>query len=123
MTPFREKDTPAACGERYCDRCSLSFQGERCPVCGKKNARAVQPDDLCFLTEQALVWGGMLADVLTQAGIPFLQKNVLGAGVTLRAGSMNERTRFYVFFRHLSEAADLVEALFSAPEEAADEDL
>ena len=103
---------------RYCKKCCLPFDADRCPKCGKKSIRDVEPDDLCFLTEQEQIWSGMLADVLTQEKIPFLQKNVLGAGITMRIGPMLERVRFYVFYRQLAKASDIVEGLFSTNEES-----
>ena len=100
--------------QRYCERCSVPFDGERCPVCGKKSARFAAPEDICFLTEKEQLWGGMLADVLRQENIPFIRKSVMGAGMALKAGPMLERVRFYVYYKQLTEAADIVEGLFSA---------
>ena len=100
---------------KYCEHCSLTFEGEGCPRCGRKSAREAAPDDICFLTEKEQIWSGMLADVLKQHGIPFVQKNVLGTGMTLRTGPMFESVRFYVFYQHLAEATEIVEALFSSP--------
>ena len=59
------------------------------------------------------LWSGMLADVLNQQKIPFVQKNVFGAGMAMKIGLMNERIRFYVFYGHLAEAKKLVDELFS----------
>lgn len=98
----------------YCDVCCLSFDSKRCPVCGRKNTRQPEPDDLFFLTEQEQLWSDMLADVLTQRSIPFVRKNVLGAGVAIKTGPMRERVRFYVFQRQLPEAKNVVAELFSA---------
>lgn len=89
---------------QYCNRCCLPFDGECCPVCGRKNAKQIGPNDLCFLTEKEQLWSGMLADVLNQQKIPFVQKNVFGAGMAMKIGLMNERIRFYVFYGHLAEA-------------------
>lgn len=100
--------------EKYCEKCAIPFTGDRCPECGKKRDRYVQPDDICFLTEKELIWSSMLADILKKENIPFMQKNVLGAGVTLRTGPMTERVRFYVFYKHLAEASDIVEGYFSS---------
>ncbi len=101
--------------ELYCALCCLPFEGKRCPVCGRKSSRAVEAEDLCFLTEQEQIWAGMLADVLTKEGIPFLRKNVMGAGLALKGGVMMERVRFYVYHRQLQEAREIVEGLFNAP--------
>lgn len=70
-------------------------------------------DDLCFLTEKDLLWGGMLADVLKQNRIPFLTKNRLGAGMALKVGPAMERVRFYVPCSHIGQAKRLVDALFA----------
>ncbi|MBQ7475436.1 MAG: hypothetical protein IJS78_05895 [Clostridia bacterium] len=101
----------------YCGNCYILFDGKRCPVCGRKSARGPEPDDPCFLTEKEQLWGEMLADVLKQNGIPFIGKNVLGAGLSLKTGPMRERIRFYVPYGRLTEAGDIVEGLFSAPVE------
>ena len=106
--------------ELYCEVCCLPFEGRRCPVCGRKAGRGVEPEDLCFLTEQEQIWAGMLADVLQKEGIPCLRKSVLGAGLALKGGVMMERERFYVYFRQLDAAREIVEGLFAAPEEEVD---
>ena len=100
---------------RYCDICMLAFDGEVCPVCGRKSDRQAKPDDLCFLVEKEQLWSGMLADVLEQHKIHFIQKNVLGAGLAAKIGQVRERVRFYVFFEQLPEATDIVNKLFSSP--------
>ena len=98
----------------YCENCSILFIGDRCPACRRKSTRSAEPDDICFLTEKEQIWAGMLAEVLTQNNIPFIQKNVMGAGMALRVGPMFERVRFYVYYRHLDKAKEIVEELFSS---------
>ena len=102
----------------YCDNCFLAFEGERCPSCGRKKCREAKDDDLCYLTEQNVIWSGLLADVLKQNGIEFVERNVLGAGLAFKTGMMSERVRFYVFFSRLWDAETIVEGLFSAADEA-----
>ena len=82
------------------------------PYAGEKTP-SIGPNDLCFLTEKEQLWSGMLADVLNQQKIPFVQKNVFGAGMAMKIGLMNERIRFYVFYGHLAEAKIIVDELFS----------
>jgi hypothetical protein len=106
----------------YCNTCCLPIDGERCPVCGRKSDRQVALDDLCFLTEKEQIWSGMLADVLKQRNIPFVQKNVLGAGLATKTGPMLESVRFYVFYKQLSEAKAIVDELFSSLNEEENED-
>ena len=103
--------------QTYCDNCYVTFDGARCPVCGKKCGRGPEPSDPVFLTEKEQIWSDMLADVLKQHDIPFMGKNVLGAGLALKTGPLRERVRFYVPYEKLSEAADIVEELFSSPVE------
>lgn len=71
-------------------------------------------DELCFLTEKDLLWGGMLADVLKQNKIPFLTKARLGAGMALQVGPPMEHVCFYVPCSHIEQAKRLVDALFAA---------
>jgi len=54
----------------------------------------------------------MLADVLKQRGIPFLQKGRLGAGMAMNVGPLLERFRLYVAYENYQEAAAVVEELF-----------
>ena len=98
----------------YCDNCYITFEGKRCPVCGKKSDRGPLPDDPCFLTEKESLWAGMLEDVLGQNGVPFYAKKTLGAALALKVGPLSERSVFYVPFRFLEKAQSLVEELFAA---------
>ena len=78
------------------------------------------PDDICFLTEKELIWSGMLADVLKQNNIPFIQKSVMGAGLAMRAGQMLESVKFYVACKDFDAAQEIVEELF--PSDYVDEE-
>lgn len=84
------------------------------PYAEKKNAKQIRSNDLCFLTEKEQLWSGVLADVLNQQKIPFVQKNVFGTGMAMKTGLMNERVRFYVFYGYLAEAKKIVDELFSS---------
>lgn len=107
----------------YCEKCMTVYEGDSCPSCGKNKGREVKPDDVCFLTEQDFISSGILEDVLKQNGIPHLRKNVMGAGVAIKVGPMLERSRFYVPYPRLQEAAEVVEELFSpADGEPAEQD-
>ena len=78
----------------YCEVCCRTFDGDKCPDCGKRRRiREVRPDDLCFLTEKEYIWAEMLADVLTQQNIRFMQKSVMGAGLALKVGPILDRIR------------------------------
>ena len=101
----------------YCTRCRRVIEEARCLHCKCRKVREVAPDDPCFLTETEWIWSEMLADVLKQNCIPYQTKNALGAGVTVKIGLAKERVRFYVYYRQLDEAKEIVNALFSTYEE------
>ena len=101
----------------YCENCYILFEGKRCPVCGRKSSRGPEPSDPCFLTEKEQIWSDLLADVLKQNGIPFLKKDVMGAGMAIKVGPMLERSRFYVRFEHLETARELTDELFATESE------
>lgn len=103
----------------YCENCSRLTEEDRCPFCRSRNLREPKEKDPCFLTEQDFVSSGILEDVLKQNGVPFLKKNVLGAGVAIRVGPMLDRGRFYVAYDLLPKARELAEDLF-APDEGAE---
>ena len=104
----------------YCEKCKRIVETNICPACGSKKIREPETGDLCFLTEQDYVSSGILEDVLKQSGIPFLKKNVLGAGIAVRVGPMLDRSRFYVAYDLLPKAQELAEDLF-APDESAEQ--
>ncbi len=110
---FGEEETM----KRYCARCGVLTEGEVCPSCGSRKLRAPEKGDLCFLVEKEALWSDMLADVLDQNGIPCMKKSSMGAGLAIRAGALFETFRFYVTYRDLERAQELVEELFSAKEE------
>ena len=97
----------------YCERCSRIIEGDRCPYCRSRNVREPEAKDPCFLTEQDYVSSGILEDVLGQNGIPFMKKNVMGAGLAIKVGPMLDRSRFYVPFDRLESARDIADGLFS----------
>ena len=104
----------------YCEKCRRIIETDRCPVCKSRKVREPGPDDLCFLTEQDYLFSGMLEDVLKQNGIPFLKKEVLGAGLSIKVGPMLDRSRFYVLYGLLDQARTVMEDLFTVP--SGDED-
>ena len=101
----------------YCEKCCRIIDAERCPHCKSKNVRDPAPGDPCFLTELDYLSTGILEDVLKQNGIPFLKKDVMGAGMAIKVGPMLERSRFYVPYTQLEKALSVVDELFAAPEE------
>ena len=100
----------------YCEKCCRMIEGDRCPVCKSRKVRQPAAGDVCFLTEQDYVSSGILEDVLKQDGIPFLKKEVMGAGLAIKVGPMLDRSRFYVPLEQLERAAAVVDDLFAAAE-------
>ena len=101
----------------YCEKCSRITEEDRCPVCKSRKLREPEPKDPCFVTEQDYVPAGILEDVLKQNSIPFLKKEVMGAGLAIKVGPMLDRSRFYVPFEQLENALSVVEELFAGSEE------
>ncbi len=101
----------------YCEKCSLIIDAGRCPVCGSRKVREPLPKDPCFLTEQDYVFSGILEDVLTQNGILFQKKGIMGAGLAAIVGPMLERNRFYVPYEQLDDARSVTDELFSSLKE------
>ena len=102
----------------YCENCYILFEGKRCPVCGRKSSRGPEPSDPCFLTEKEQIWSEVLSDVLEKNGIPHLCHNVYGAGIAMKMGPMFERVIFYVKYKDLDAAREIVTELFSNEGEA-----
>ena len=106
----------------YCEKSNRIIEADRCPVCNSRKIREPEAKDPCYLTEQDYISSGILEDILKQNNIPYLKKDVMGAGMAIKIGPMLERSRFYVPFEHLSSATAMMEDLFSAAEEAENED-
>jgi hypothetical protein len=96
----------------YCDNCMLLSQLDACPHCGRRGLKPPQDSDFCFLADKEMMWGGMLADVLKQKGIPYVDKPVFGAGLAVKTGYALERYRYYVPFSRLCDAREIVDELF-----------
>ena len=104
----------------YCEKCCRIIEADRCPVCKSKRVREPEAKDPCFLTEQDYLSSGILEDLLKQNGIPYLKKDVMGAGLAIKVGPMLERSRFYVPFEQLESARAVAEEVFLRNHEAHD---
>ena len=103
----------------YCEHCNQVFETELCPSCGNEGTRIPEPGDLCFLTEQGYVQATILADILTQNGIPYMtrMRSIKGCGTIM----MGNR-QFFVAYRDLEIARNVVNDLFYTHEEEAEND-
>lgn len=98
----------------YCKDCKVVFdEAERCPYCGTKKTAPAQDDDICLLCEKEAIWAEVLTDALKDNGIPCFRRNVLGAGLAMKIGQMFEKELFYVNFKDLDRAREIVNELFS----------
>ena len=77
-------------------------------------------NEYVLLAEKEEMWARMLLEVLEDNHVPCTVIPVHGAGFTIKTGTQ-ERLKVYVPTRHRSQAAELLEALFSA--EIAEEEL
>ena len=93
----------------YCPKCKRVIDTEKCLACGSWQTRVPQEDDLCLLTERDYVQSTILADILTQKGIPFMTQSraIKGCGLT-----MGPRA-FYVSYDRLAEAQEAEDGLFT----------
>ena len=105
----------------YCEKCSRVTDAGRCPVCRNRKLREPGAKDPCYLTELDYILSGILEDLLKQNNIPYLKKNVMGAGMAIKVGPMLERSRFYVPFEQLSNAETVLEESFSSTEASEEE--
>ena len=101
----------------YCESCMLLSPSDHCPNCDASSLPAPEDGQPCFLTEKETLWSGMLADVLGQKNIPFVQKPLYGAGLAMKAGPALERYRFYVPFSFYARAQEIVDELFGETNE------
>lgn len=74
----------------------------------RHHVQEVNEEDWMFLTEAGRPYADMLADLLSQSGIPFVTRDRMGAGMALRVGPLLESTRFYVPHTYYEYAADLL---------------
>ena len=105
----------------YCEKCSRIIDADRCPVCKSRKVREPEAKDPCYLTEQDYLSSSILEDMLKQNNIPYLKKDVMGAGMAIKVGPMLERSRFYVPFERLDDARTVLEESLS-PAEASEEE-
>lgn len=110
-----EEESPSRKGgvTMYCPHCNVLTDSEKCPVCGSRDLRMPIGEDYCYLAEKETIWAGALSDLLTQNGIPYVTKNLLGAGLAAKMGPAMERVRFYVPYAHYRDARELEQEFFS----------
>lgn len=105
----------------YCKHCMIPCEESACPNCGAKKLWVILPEDPCYLTEQQMLWAGVLEDVLKQKGIPHMKRPVYGAGLMKTLGDFRERYDFFVPYEYLPAAREVVEGLFSQAEETGED--
>lgn len=98
--------------EMYCEKCRTINDGTRCRKCGNKKLRRPAATDICFLTEKGQIDSNILSDELKNEGIAFTSQARQGAGLTMTLGSSALETyRFYVPYKNLRKALDIVQSL------------
>lgn len=97
----------------YCKHCMIPSEEPTCPNCGAEKLWVILPEDPCYLTEQQMLWAGVLEDVLNQRRIPHMKRPVYGAGLTKTLGGYHERYEFFVPYEYLPAAREIVAELFS----------
>lgn len=93
----------------YCSKCKAVTVGDLCPICEKrKYITEVSENDEVYLTTADFVLANAISDILSDEGIPFLKRGILGSAVTINIGEAAESYRFYVRFADYYKAADLI---------------
>ena len=106
----------------YCEKCNRIIETDRCPFCKNSKVREPEAKDPCFLTEQPYLSSGILEDLLKQNNIPYLKKDVMGAGMAIRVGPMFEMSRFYVSYDQLGGVQEVIGNLFPPADETEKEE-
>ena len=92
----------------YCEKCNLLTEGDRYSHCGNKRLREPREDDFVFLTRRESPWAGLPEDVFSQNGIAFSVKREKEAALAIRTVPAFEGFRFYVPYRQLTRAGELM---------------
>lgn len=95
---------------KICLNCCFASDGERCPVCGSKNMRAVDDDDFCLLTEKEAADFKAISDAfdiedIAYSALPY------GSGVATRLGLPLENYRVFVQYRCLEKAKEIIKRI------------
>lgn len=96
----------------YCSNCMVCTNETVCPVCGRKKLKDTKADDKVFLVTEDFFEAGILASTLDEKKIPFHKIPILGAGITGYIGPKLESYNFFVFYKDLTAANDIVINLF-----------
>ncbi|MBM6841614.1 hypothetical protein H6A03_08715 [[Clostridium] spiroforme] len=96
----------------YCPRCHHVFSNEQCPCCFNRKIRSVKDDDWCFLIEKQLIWTDMIKQRLTENQIDYRCQGDKGAALAIKAGPYLENFEFYVTYRDLQQARDVLKEMF-----------
>ena len=97
----------------YCPSCNRIVYAEKCPGCGSRNLRLPNSEDFCFLVELDPLWVRAMEDILTDNGIEYRTRNLIGAAMMVKTGKP-QRIRFFVHHRDYLQAKALEQAFFAA---------
>lgn len=97
----------------YCDRCNNIFIDDKCPHCNSKKVREVRDDDYCFIIEKELIWAEALRELLDKNNIPYEVLTKYGAGLSIKMGPYNEVYRFYIPYKYMEQATNIISKMFN----------
>ncbi|MBR4234444.1 MAG: hypothetical protein IKR85_00095 [Clostridia bacterium] len=106
---------------KYCENCMLLYEQTKCPKCRSRKGREPQDDDFCKLTERRAVYSSMLAEALTNNGIPNVTRGRLGAGLAMSVGPVLESVMVFVPYSLLDRAREIEEEMFAEDGKSEDE--
>ena len=96
----------------YCEKCKTLNGGDICPVCGGA-LRQPEANDYILFAVREQMWAEMFIDALSDNGIDAVAKPVMGAGLTIRGGIMNEQLQIYIPYGAVSLANEISDLMFS----------
>ena len=105
----------------YCEKCNRIIETDRCPFCKNSKVREPEAKDPWLIAVQSQK-KALLEDLLKQNNIPYLKKDVMGAGMAIRVGPMFEMSRFYVSYDQLGGAQEVIGNLFPPADETEKEE-
>ena len=94
----------------YCKMCMATAPSgtERCPQCGYKKIKEIKDNDAVYLTGKNFVLSGILEDVLTKNGIPYLKKGATRIAIMGQIDNGTARAAFFVPFGCYKKAVELL---------------
>lgn len=98
----------------YCENCMRLIAEPVCPRCRNRKLREPEAGDFCMVADIPYLQAEMLKEVYRDNDVPYVDRSVLGAGLTAELGRNVDRVRLYVPYDRLPLAQELFDAFFNS---------